>query len=320
MATQTYTKINTLYQRYKNLGKVELPDKKWIKMQNKIILGEFSDNYMAYIKDLLFDCYSKIDGTNSKIYYFPSTGECFCGGKTDNADIVGTGQKAMLDQIIERIKPTLAELFPPESARFVPKMNDKRQVQYYLPDIVEINNPMPGFSTAKGDAVTNVSCGGTYMVDLVEVPVYIYGEFFGKRIQKCGGSYDKDNNRFAVFDICKQGWYIPLDMLNDYCNKLGLDMAPYIGQMTIDEAEKMVMNGFKTLVPNVSNPDLIEEGIVARPVVPIKDPSGNRIIVKIKYCDYNELRAAINDIGGDVEFAKFDKWYKENKEMIENIK
>lgn len=310
MKTQTFTKINTLYQRYKNLGKVELPNKKWIKMQNKIILGEYSDKYMAYIKDLLFDCYSKIDGTNSKIYYFPSTGECFCGGKTDNADIVGTGQKAMLDQIIERIKPILAELFPPESARFVPKMNDKRQIMggKYVEGL--------GY----GDITGTIDDAGKYIIETEEVPVYIYGEFFGKRIQKCGGSYDKDNNRFAVFDICKQGWYIPLDMLNDYCAKLGLDMAPYIGQMTIDEAEKMVMNGFKTLVPNVSNPDLIEEGIVARPVVPIKDPSGNRIIVKIKYCDYNELRTAINDIGGDVEFAKFDKWYKENKEMIENIK
>ena len=310
MATQTYTKINTLYQRYKNLGKVELPNKKWIKMQNKIILGEFSDDYMDYVKDLLFDCYSKIDGTNSKIYYFPSTGECFCGGKTDNADIVGTGQKAMLDQIIERIKPTLAELFPPESARFVPKMNDKRQIMggKYVEGL--------GY----GDITGTIDDAGKYIIETEEVPVYIYGEFFGKRIQKCGGSYDKDNNRFSVFDICQQGWYIPLDMLNDYCNKLGLDIAPYIGQMTIIEAEKMVMNGFKTLVPNVSNPDLIEEGIVARPVVPIKDPRGNRIIVKIKYCDYNELRTAIDEIGGDEEYAKFDKWYKENKEMIENIK
>ena len=71
--TATYQKINTLYCRYKNLGKVELPNKKWIKMQNKIILGDFSDDYMAYIKDLLFDCFSKLDGTNSKIVYFPYT-------------------------------------------------------------------------------------------------------------------------------------------------------------------------------------------------------------------------------------------------------
>ena len=316
--TATYQKINTLYKRYKNLGKVELPNKQWIKFQNKIILGDFSDDYMAYIKDLKFDCFSKIDGTNTKIAYFPSTGECFCGGKTDNADIVGNGLKNHVDAIIERIKPTLAELFSPESARFTPVLNDKNQVQYYLPDIVEISNPMPGFKTAKGDAVTNVPCGGTYMVDLEEVPVYIYGEFYGKGIQKCGVNYGE--KRFTVFDICQQGWWVPIDMLNSYCEKLGLEVAPYLGQMTIDEAEKMVMDGFKTKVPGAANPDLIEEGIVARPVVPIKDPRGNRIIVKIKYCDYHELRTAINEIGGDIEFAKFDKWYKENQNMIENIK
>jgi hypothetical protein len=134
MKTQTYTKINTLYQRYKNLGKVTLPNPKWRAFMNKIILGKYSDNFMEYIKGLKFDCFSKIDGTNSKIVYFPSTGECFPGGKTDNADIVGTGQKAMLDEIITRIKPILAELFPPESAKFVPVLNDKNQIQYFWPE------------------------------------------------------------------------------------------------------------------------------------------------------------------------------------------
>ena len=304
--TATYQKINTLYKRYKNLGKVELPNKQWIKFQNKIILGDFSDDYMDYIKDLKFDCFSKIDGTNSKIVYLPSTGECFCGGKTDNADIIGTGQKAMLDQVIERIKPILAEMFPPECARFTPVLNDKNQVQYYNSQFI--------------DEKAEITQAGTYAVNLEEVPVYIYGEFYGKGVQKCGGNYDPEKNRFSVFDICQQGWWVPLNKLNEYCAKLGLDVAPYIGQMTIDEAEKMVMEGFKTRVPNANNPDFIEEGIVARPVIPIKDPRGNRIIVKIKYCDYHELRTAINDIGGDVEFAKFDKWYKENKDMIENIK
>ena len=94
MRTRTYDKINTLYCRYKNLSKVNLPNPKWQAFMNKIIIGKYSDDYMEYIKDLKFDCFSKIDGTNSKIVYFPSTGECFPGGKTDNADIVGTGQKA----------------------------------------------------------------------------------------------------------------------------------------------------------------------------------------------------------------------------------
>ena len=307
MKTLTYTKINTLYKRYKNLGKVELPNKQWIKFQNKIILGDFSDDYMAYIKDLKFDCFSKIDGTNTKIVYLPSTGECFCGGKTDNADIVGNGLKNHVDAIIESIKPTLAELFPPESARFTPVLNDKNQIQYYEAE-----------TGTKIDVTPETVNEYRFGVKLEEVPVYIYGEFYGKGIQKCGVNYGE--KRFTGFDICQQGWWVPVTMLYDYCEKLGLEVAPYLGQMTIDEAEQMVMDGFKTRVPGVANPDLIEEGIVARPVVPIKDPRGNRIIVKIKYCDYHELRTAINEVGGDIEFTKFYKWYKENQNMIENIK
>jgi len=310
MKSQTYTKINTLYKRYQNLGKVELPNKAWMAFQNKIIIGDFSDDYMEYIKGLKFDCFEKIDGTNSKIVYFPSTGECFPGGKTDNADIVGTGQKAMLEEIIERIKPTLTELFPKESAKFTPKMNDKNQPVMYEFDSAEGYYP--------DSPIEKPTSADIYVVEYEEVPVYIYGEFFGKKIQ-AGGNYDKDKNRFSIFDICMQGWWVPIDMLNDYATKLGLDVAPYIGQMTIDEAEKMVMKGFKTTVPDVSNHDYLAEGIVARPIVPIKDPRGRRIIVKIKTCDYNDLKVAIDKVGED-EYKKFREWYMENREMIEGKK
>ena len=310
MKTQTYTKINTLYKRYQNLNKVELPNPKWKVFQNKIIFGDFSDDYMSYIKGLKFDCFSKIDGTNTKIVYLPSTGECFCSGKTDNAEIFGTGQKAMIDEIIERIRPELARLFPVESARFVPNVDKNGNPQYYDLDVDFDETP------CLGDALEKIKCTGEYGVEMVEAPVYIYGEFYGKKIQ-AGGNYDKDNNRFAVFDICVQGWYIPIDMLTDYCDKLDLPMTPYLGQMTIDEAEAMVRKGFKTRVPNVTNPDYLEEGIVARPIVPIKDPRGKRIIVKIKTCDYRDLEKAIEQVGGDSEYVKFDNWYHKNREMIE---
>lgn len=306
MKTQTYTKINTLYRRYANLKNYDLPNKAWIAFQNKIILGSYSDDYMEYIKDLKFDCFSKIDGTNSKIVYLPSTGECFPGGKTDNADIVGSGQKAFLDEVIERIKPTLAELFPPESAKFSPVMKDKNQIQYY--------------HCEDGGEVLNINENYTdgvrmFGVKLEEVPVYIYGEFFGKKIQN-GGNYDKKKNRFYIFDICQQGWYVPIDILTEYAEKLGLEVVPYLGQMTIPQAEEMVKQGFKTRVPNASNPDYPEEGIVARPIIPIKDPRGKRIIVKIKSCDYNDLNNVITKVGGMNEYYKFDKWYKENVESI----
>ena len=188
-------------------------------------------------------------------------------------------------------------------------MNDRNQIQYYhCEDDGEVLNINENYA----DGIR------MFGVKLEEVPVYIYGEFFGKKIQ-AGGNYDKDKNRFSIFDICQQGWWVPIDILNDYADKLGLDVAPYIGQMTIDEAEKMVMKGFKTRVPDVSNPDYLEEGIVARPIVPIKDPRGKRIIVKIKTCDYNDLKVAINKVGED-EYKKFREWYMENKEMIEGKK
>ena len=308
MKTQTYTKINTLYKRYANINVKELPNPKWATFRNKIILGEYSDDFMRYIKDLQFDCFSKIDGTNSKIVYFPSTGECFPGGKTDNAEIVGTGQKAFLDEIIARIKPKLAELFPPESAKFAPVMNDKNQIQYY-----KVGGTDEEWDTLIREKLEVVSSPGFYDVELEEVPVYIYGEFFGKKIQK-GGNYDKDNNRFSIFDICQQGWYVPINILNSYASFLGLDVAPYLGQMTIPQAEEMVRKGFKTRVPNAANPDYLEEGIVARPVVPIKDPRGKRIIVKIKTCDYAELESSIKLVGEE-EYKKFDEWYRANVEM-----
>lgn len=308
--TQTYTKINTLYCRYKNLNKITLPNPEWKIFQNKIILGKFSDDYMEYIKNLKFDCYSKIDGTNSKIVYYPSTKECFCGGKTDNADIVHTGQKEYLDKVIDRIKPILAEMFPPESAKFTPQMNENNQIRYF-----DLPNPPESRVMYEDTHPEDFAENEQKVVVLEELPFYIYGEFYGKKIQ-AGGNYDKENNRFSIFDICQQGWFVPNDLFNEYANKLGLDIVPYIGQMTIPEAEKMVKEGFKTLVPNAANQNYIEEGIVARPVIPIRDTRGKRIIVKIKNCDYIDLDNAIKKVGIE-EYEKFHKWYVEND--IDNI-
>lgn len=308
MKTQTYTKINTLYKRYQNLKNVDLPKKEWIKFQNKIIMGSFTEPYFDYLFDCEWDCFSKIDGTNSKIVYLPSTGECYCGGKTDNADIIGTGQKAYLDEVIERIKPILAEMFPPESAKFTPVLNDKQQIQYRFPEGGE------KIANVTADDIRNY--GSLWGVDLEEVPVYIYGEFYGKKIQK-GGNYDKEKNRFAVFDICQQGWYVPIDMLTEYCNKLELEMVPYIGVMSLNDAEAMVQEGFKTRVKDAANPDYLEEGIVARPVVPVKDSRGKRMIVKIKTCDYQELQRTIDEVGLE-SYNEFYDWYREHQDEIEN--
>jgi hypothetical protein len=295
---ETYTKINTLYRRYKHLGD-KCPNPKWRKFQNQIIMGCYSDPVFGYLKNCLFEGYSKIDGTNSKICYFPSSGEIMVGGKTDKASSQH-GQFEMLQEIANRIKPELEKMFPKETARFAPVKNvETNKVQYYL--------------EAAGDTMIEPKAGFCG-VELEEIPVYIYGEYFGQGIQKCGGRY-YDKNDFHVFDIEVQGWWIPKDIRDAYCKGLGLKTVPFIGVNTLEEFEKMVTDGFETKVEGVKDPTLIEEGIVARPVVPVCDTRGHRIIVKIKHCDYSAYDAVRKEFT-DEEFKEFNDWYNDNIEKI----
>jgi hypothetical protein len=150
--------------------------------------------------------------------------------------------------------------------------------------------------------------GGNYITELEEVPIYIYGEYFGSGVQKGGGRYIQNGNGFVVFDICQQGWWLPKENRDALCRGLNLETVPYIGNMTLADIEQMVMNGFPTRFERAADPTLIEEGIVARPVVPICDGRGNRIIVKVKYCDYIEYKRVRGEFT-DREFEEFTAWY-----------
>ena len=296
---ETYQKIQTLYKRYIFDGS-KCPNKKWLKFKNKIILGDFSIIEASYLFNCPWEAYSKIDGTCSKIAFFPSTGEIMIGGKTDKASSMH-GQFEMLQEIGERIKPQLCAMFPKESARFVP-VKDKatNKIQYYLnTDESTPIEPKLGFVG----------------VELEEVPVYIYGEYFGAGIQKCGPRYIQNGNAFRVFDIKQQGWWTPKDVRDTMCKSLGLEAVPFLGIMTLKEIEDKVRNGFTTQFENAADPTMIEEGIVARPVIPLCDARGNRIIVKVKYCDYVEYDTVRKEFT-DEEFEEFSRWYQENIESI----
>ena len=70
--------------------------------------------------------------------------------------------------------------------------------------------------------------------------------------------------------------------------KLGAPIVPYMGQFTIDEAIDFVRKGFKSTI--AENPDYDAEGLV------LKTPDGlmtrrvERIIFKIKTCDFKKYR------------------------------
>lgn len=305
---ETYTKIDTMYKRYAFDGK-NCPKKEWLKFRNKIILGEFSNKEAEYLFKCMWEAYSKIDGTNSKIAFYPSTQEIRVGGKTDNANSQH-GQFEMLEKIGERIKPQLCAMFPKESARFTP-IKENNKIQYF---------------DVKGNVIGTVACELTYTkteasastfygVALEEVPIYIYGEYFGTGVQKAGGRYIQNGNDFLVFDIKQQGWWLPKENRDAICKSLGLEQVPFLGHMTLEDIEKMVRGGFATKFDRAADPTLIEEGIVARPVIPLCSSNGNRVIVKVKYCDYVEYDAVRKELS-DKEFTEFDTWYHENVESL----
>lgn len=282
-----------MYKRYQHLNKNTCPNKKWLEFSNKIILGDFSNKEAEYLFDVKWEVTSKIDGTNSKIAYYPSSGEIKVGGKSDTADSLH-GQFEYLQAIADRIKPILAEMYPKECARFSQVLDD---------------NKKPIYEDVDGNESKKI-------VTLEEEPIYINGEYYGNGVQK-GGSYIKDGNDFIVFDIRQQGWWIPSAMRHEICEKLGLNEVPSLGMMTLREAEKLVIDGFKTLLPNVSDPSLIEEGVVCRTPINLKASNGERIIVKIKHKDYvaySKVRSKFTDD----EFKEFSDWYDSYQKQMEN--
>lgn len=296
---ETYTKIDTIYRRYIFDGK-DCPNKDWLKFKNKIILGEFSNKEAEYLFNCPWEAYSKLDGTNSKIAFYPSSQRISVGGKTDKASSQH-GQFEMLEAIGERIKPQLCAMFPKESARFTPIKGSDNKVEFWdMADPLGITKVVPSKS-------------GQYIVGLEEVPIYIFGEYFGTGIQKCGSRYIQNGNGFRVFDIKQQGWWTPKDVRDSLCKGLGLDQVPFLGVMTLKDIEEKVRAGFTTQFENAADPTMLEEGIVARPTVPLCSSNGNRVIVKVKYCDYIEYDTVRKEFS-DKEFEEFNTWYHENVE------
>lgn len=130
--------------------------------------------------------------------------------------------------------------------------------------------------------------------------VRIYGEGYGAKIQKCGGSYIKNDCNFKVFDICVNGTWLDWEDVCDVCQKLNLDVVHYYGTMTLREAEAMVVKGFKS--PIAENKELEAEGLVLRPLIQLFNKRHERVMVKIKTCDYRKIGLT------------YDEWVK--KEIV----
>ena len=116
----------------------------------------------------------------------------------------------------------------------------------------------------------------------------IYGEGYGKGIQK-GGNYIRDGVGFIVFDVKVNDIYLLDANMKAIAEKLGAPVVPYMGQMTIDEAIEFVKKGFKSTI--AENKDYDAEGLVLKSPHGIRTRMGQRIIFKIKTCDFAKRKA-----------------------------
>lgn len=117
----------------------------------------------------------------------------------------------------------------------------------------------------------------------------IYGEGYGEGIQS-GGWYINGGNEFIVFDVKVNDIYLKTEARDEIATKLGAPIVPFKGYFTLDEAIDYVRNGFRSVV--AENPEVkMAEGLVLRTDLGLRNRMGNRLIVKIKYEDFQKYRA-----------------------------
>ena len=255
----TYQKINTIFKRDNN---------NIIMQYDLFVAPEFE-----YLRGLKWRGEEKIDGTNIRIqinrtieyvmeyehnvelvYTDEVLGvhfEVTYKGKTDNAQIPKELQKYMEDN------------YPSE------KVLDALGLKEFI--------PVEEFVDHKWN-------------DASEIPskYIIYGEGYGRKIQKSGGNYIKNGVGYRVFDVKVNDLYLLTDARDEIATKLGAPIVPFIGYFTLDEAIEFVRKGFKSII--AENKDFMAEGLVLRTDLGLKNRRGERLIVKIKYEDFQKYR------------------------------
>ena len=112
-----------------------------------------------------------------------------------------------------------------------------------------------------------------------EKEVYIFGELYGKNIQRNGKMYS-ENYEFKVFDVMVNDIYLQFDNAVNVTKELGLKFVPDIMLGTINDGIEYVESHIKSVFS-----DAPLEGLVGKPVGDLRDRLGKRIIVKIKKRD-----------------------------------
>lgn len=127
---------------------------------------------------------------------------------------------------------------------------------------------------------SNVSTEELFEQMFGEKEVILFGEGYGTKIQKVGNLYRTDVS-FILFDVMVEGMYLARNNVESIATSLGVEIVPIVLEGTISDAIKFVKNR-----PNSTIGQAPMEGVVGRPNVEVLDRRGNRLIVKIKVCDF----------------------------------
>lgn len=154
---------------------------------------------------------------------------------------------------------------------------DGHKVQYFgRTDKAQIPSNLMNFLLSK--------FGGNVIEEMFEQTfgekeVTLIGEGYGAKIQN-GGNYRSDNS-FALFDVIVDEIYLNRDGVKSIAEIFNLETAPVVFNGNLQKGIDWVKTKPNSLIGTAKS-----EGLVARPKIELKDKLGNRIIVKIKVCDF----------------------------------
>ena len=127
---------------------------------------------------------------------------------------------------------------------------------------------------------SNVSTEELFEQMFGEKEVILFGEGYGAKIQNIGSRYRSDVS-FILFDVMVDGMYLARNNVESIATSLGVEIVPIVLEGTISEAVEFVKNKQNSTIGHAKM-----EGVVGRPKVELFDRRGNRLIVKIKVCDF----------------------------------
>jgi hypothetical protein len=186
--------------------------------------------------------------------------------------------------------------------RWTEKVNGTNVRVMYTPDsVVQDTDPYPGsqhFGTVRvGGRTDNASMPADLVQGILDIitpskmrdvfqgsDVVLYGEGYGGKIQS-GTGYSQ-TKKFILFDILIESrWWMDQEQITDIAGKLGLDVVPVIGDMSLEDATDFVKSGFATRIPG-ADPLKKAEGLVGRPLETMYDKRMKRMITKLKTKDF----------------------------------